>query len=377
MVNAETPVVETPASLERRSTPVQPLPLEALPAIDYAAHSAYARSVRAAPLVLRLRALSTFSRGFAVALLRWITDSEHLPRPPVGAGRFWVLAHAPMLVGRTLANTMRRVMKSARSSTTASRASRSVAEALRRDGCLGLTFSDDDIECLRIQSAPWFEQLEARMAGGIDGFDDNRLRVEAKDAAALYEAARAILDAAGILDGSALYIGRRMRLAHLVPQTNTPETDFWTARFADCGEPDPACNYCHIDTAWGVTKMLIYLDDVGPANGPFGYAIGTHRISRSIWERLVRKANDHAGLSSTAPERRRLFAALPRPLRKKGAFGADLRDTDAASAVILAAEHWYMSDGANAVLFDPDGIHRGGMVQSGRRRVLGVLLADL
>lgn len=340
-----------------------------LPAIDYAGHPAYqARGGR-------IRALRLFGRGAVIALVRWLVDLEHLPKPPQGADKpRWLIRNAPRLALGALRHNLARATRSARAPRT--QIGREVATALDRDGVHAFRLTAAERSELDALTRPWFEELRRRLARGFDHFDANRLWIDRQAEPRIYAWFGEMLDRAGVLDASSARLGRPVTVAHLIPQLNTPETDFWTGQFGDVGEPDPACNYCHVDTAWGIIKMIVYVGEVGETNGPFSYVRGSQRARDGFWGRLVRKANDHAGLSSTRPAARRLFAALPARLQRKAAFGPDLRDDHPLAPVLLAAEARFTTDQADAILFDPDGVHRGGMVQAGERRVVGVLLAE-
>lgn len=339
-----------------------------LPAIDYARHPAYrARGSR-------VQALRLISRGAAIAFARWLIDLEHLPKPPPGTDkRRWLVRNAPRLALGALRHNLGRLTRSARAAET--EIGREVAAALDRDGVHAFRLTADEKAELEALTRPSFEDLRRRLARGFGHFDDNRIWLDPPASPELYAWFRALLDRAGVLEAASARLGRTVTVAHLIPQLNTPETDFWSGPFADVGEPDPACNYCHVDTAWGIAKMIVYVGDVGETTGPFSYVLGSHRARDGFWGRLIRKANDHAGLSSTRPAARRLFAALPAWLQRKAAFGPDLRDDHPQAPALLAAEARFTTDAADAILFDPDGVHRGGMVQSGERRVVGVLLA--
>lgn len=340
-----------------------------LPAIDYARHPAY--RVRGG----RLRALAMFGRGAAIALGRWLIDLEHLAKPPEGADRRrWLARNAARLGLGAIRCNLGRLTRSTSPATT--QAGREIAAALDLDGVHAFRLTDAEKARLETLTGPWFGQLRLRLAAGVRHFDDNRLWIDAQASPEVYAWFRDLMDRAGVLSAASARLGRPVTVAHLIPQLNTPETDFWTGQFADVGEPDPACNYCHVDTAWGIAKMIVYVGEVGEANGPFSYVRGSHRARDGFWGRLVRKANDYAGLSSTRPAARRLFAALPAGLRRKAAFGPDLRDDHPLAPALLAAETRFTTDAADAILFDPDGVHRGGMVQAGERRVVGVLLAE-
>jgi len=92
---------------------------------------------------------------------------------------------------------------------------------------------------------------------------------------------------------------------------------------------------------------------------------------------MVRRTNDFCGNSGRMVEARQKFMALPAFLRKKAEFGADVPD-DSTEAERLREGHFSAtSNYGNCVLFDGNGMHRGGMVNKGERRCLFILLAEI
>lgn len=349
-----------------------------LPHIRYEAHPAYAAAVWRPPLRRRLRALGMFSAGLARALTRWLADVEHLPRPPRDAVRHrWLAGNALAIAQAVLRNSRARLFP--RQSWQLMEAGRHCRDRLDATGLASFRLDAQEKDEMRRRLAPYFAELEARLATIPDHalhFDDNRHRIDPAANPELYRWFEERLERYGVLSGSSAHLRRQVRVAHLAPQINTPRTDFWTGRFADIGLADTACNYCHVDTAHNTTKMIIYLGEVGPESGPFSYVLGSHRTGRDFFDRLVRRAIDHSGLTATDPAMRALFAALPRMLRRKGSFGQDLQDDHSIAEAILGNERRILSVESDCILFDPAGIHRGGMVRRGERRIVGVVLAD-
>ncbi|RYD24834.1 MAG: hypothetical protein EOP89_10510 [Lysobacteraceae bacterium] len=89
---------------------------------------------------------------------------------------------------------------------------------------------------------------------------------------------------------------------------------------------------------------------------------------------LLCEANDHNGLAATDLSARRRFAALPAKLRQKGSFGNDLPDDQPESGRIVASTWEITGPKGSIVAFDTKGIHRGGMVEEGQRRVITCVL---
>jgi len=64
------------------------------------------------------------------------------------------------------------------------------------------------------------------------------------------------------------------------------------------------------------------------------------------------------------------FAALPKVLQRKCAFGNDILANTEIAERLLAAEWTITAERGHIVLFDTKGFHRGGMVTRGERLVL-------
>ena len=98
--------------------------------------------------------------------------------------------------------------------------------------------------------------------------------------------------------------------------------------------------------------------------------LGSNRIRISRLDDLICEANDSNGLAGTDAKSRARFAALPRKLRQKGAFGNDLAPDSPLGREIGKGQWAVTADRGSIVLFDTKGIHRGGMVEDGERRVI-------
>lgn len=352
-------------------------PAPRLPRIDYGAHPAYAPGVRDARFALRLRALRRFAAGLATALARWAVDAEHLPKPPEGMSRARWFVSQWRATARAAATSWT-VRAFPRRLHTLSPAAQACRAALAEDGMMLLRLTEAEKAEMTRRFAPHFARLEERLARAAASalhFDDNRYWIDPAADPDLYAWFEDLLEERGMVSGSSAHLRRPVRIAHLVPQISRPDQDFWSGRFGDVGLPDPLCNYCHVDTAHNTTKMIVYSGTVGPRNGPFSFVAGSHRTRRDFWDRMIRRAIDHGGLAASDPATRALFAALPGFLRRKGAFGQDLADDHPAAGPILARERIVTSGEADGILFDPLGIHRGGMVEEGERRIVGVVLA--
>ena len=170
-----------------------------------------------------------------------------------------------------------------------------------------------------------------------------------------------------VLDIAAAYAGAPLRVKRLFVQVNN---DMETARRygpidAD-GLPQRKSDYWHIDSdIFPSFKALLYLNPVGPDQGPFRYVPGTHR-NLDAFETVTRKVNDSLKLSAAQ------FLSLPDALRLHALFGPYMTGDEPEAAALLAREVICIGDG-DLILFDNNGVHRGGFVRKGARRLMQII----
>ena len=120
----------------------------------------------------------------------------------------------------------------------------------------------------------------------------------------------------------------------------------------------------HIDSAlWPPLKVLIYINQVTKDQGPFRYVVGSHRIATEF-ELMVRKTNDKTGIHNEQ------FMALPPQFRMYTEFGDALEPHNEGAAALLQKEVAYCDGTSDLVMFDFNGVHRGGFVRQGHRYIL-------
>jgi hypothetical protein len=333
--------------------------------VDYARHPAYAPFVQGAGITDRLGALASYAGHFAVLLAKRAIRYEMIPTE-LRQGRG--LAKRAALARTALTNAF--------SGTPARGNAGKVNEAAERMDASGIAVAvmpKPRLAAIEALSAAHFDRLRVRRGDRAAGraFDESRAQADRDSDAALYALIEQTFAEAGIMAAASAYLGRPARLVDVNPQINDASDSFWRDIFdGKAADQLPRTAYCHRDASGGDLKAIIYMTDVGPANGPFAYAVGSHRMAISPIDNLLCEANDHNGLSATDAATRRRFAALPAALRQKGAFGNDLDDS-APEADAIARSLWSVTgDAGSIVLFDTKGIHRGGMVEQGERRVL-------
>ncbi|MFN0183113.1 MAG: phytanoyl-CoA dioxygenase family protein [Aquabacterium sp.] len=340
--------------------------------MDYQRHPAYAAWADEASVSWRLRAWRRFLPALIKIELKRAIQYEWIPlHVRQGRGLAGKLRFAAAAAGNLLRPRSRRNLAIDTPGLSA------LDLAFRRQGVAVVQGQAEDLARLRELSVPNFAKLEQRRsqaAGQPRDFEASRSYASRADQPALFHAIEAFFQSAGVLATASSYLGRTVRLIDVNPQINDPSDDFWRRIFPDRTDPQPALAYMHRDASGGDLKAIVYMSDVGPDNGPFGYVVGTHRMAPGRFDDHVCEANDSNGLAGTDPDSRRCFAALPSRLRQKGAFGNDLLDASE-TAQTLSRALWEITGAAGSVvLFDTKGVHRGGMVRTGERRVITCVL---
>jgi hypothetical protein len=348
---------------------ITPLPAQTWsPAlVDYTAHPAYRELTTKPSLSARASGLLIFLFSMAALLIKRLVQYEMIPND--------IRSDATMkgrlqMTGQALKNALSRP---------ASRSARllqsdEASGRLGRDGIHVVIMPDSDFSALDHLSQPQFATLHQRRQTGQSSkraFEESRGSTTRREEQALFEVIERILNDAGIMDVASAYMQRPARIIDVNPQINDASDSFWKDIFPDTPPSElPSAAYCHRDASGGDLKAIIYMTNVGPTNGPFSYVIGSHRMHISRTDDLICEANDSNGLAGTDALSRARFAALPKRLRQKGSFGNDLLPT-APLAEDIARGLWAITaPKGSIVLFDTKGIHRGGMVETGERRVI-------
>src|SRR5262245_13731558 len=350
-----------------------------VPEPDYANHPAYGALFGKPTVAETLRAVGHVAPWIGLVIAKRLLKFDRLPVQSDYDG--------PMSgsIGRRIA-VLPRYARAVTSGLAAHRAGRTDAaessrpsprlEALRRDGAVGVRFRPDEMDFIRREMAGPLAALDQkRQSSAVRSFEGNQTWFNRKDSPALYALLEQVLASHDVLADGAAYFRRPLTISYVTLQVNDAADSFYRHKFADAGVADPATNYMHIDTTEEILKLMIYLNEVTEKNGPFSYVLGTASLKLGWFEGVVRRAVDRSGLSGYSAPTRRMFMALPKPLRRKCTFGSDLLDGSDSVKALIAAEHRFTSRDGDAILFDNLGIHRGALVHEGRRQILVVTLA--
>ncbi|KIZ33301.1 MULTISPECIES: hypothetical protein [Rhodopseudomonas] len=346
-----------------------------LPVIDYDAHPAYGRVLPMPQLGARLKAIVYFGYGFILTLARRLVDIEHLPRPAGTSNKFIaILRGLPTYLRLIILQRLGRLSAGSAFTPKTERGANLLAP-LQRDGATGLRLAADQVSEIRTLLAPHFATLEAKLAARAADLDQGRLWLDPLVHAEIYKWFNQTAADAGLIEAASAYLKRPVGVGHIAAQINDKADP--RSPFADVAVEASPCDGFHIAATSNLLELVIYLSDVGPANGPLNYVIGSQRAAQGFWDGLIRRANDLSGLSSTQAASRELFYALPAGLQRKAAFGADLLADNKYTPSLLADQWSVTSDSENAVLFDPLGIYRDGQATEGQRSAVIIKLTEL
>jgi len=333
--------------------------------VDYESHAAYSDLIERASLKTRLEAVAIFARSMAKLLLKRTIKYEFIPfdvredRSLMGRARF---------LGAALGNVVSGDARARKLS-----AAEADAGRMALHGIHVVTMPGEAFAVLDKAARAEFDRLAARRgrSNGRRLFEESRGQASRLEQRELFDTIETALRDGGVFDVASAYLGRKARLIDVNPQINDTTDTFWRDIFPDAElETLPPTAYCHRDASGGDLKAIIYMTDVDERTGPFSYVVGSNRIRISRVDDLICEANDSNGLAGTDAQARARFAALPKKLRQKGSFGNDLRPESPLGREIGQGLWAVRAGRGSIVLFDTKGIHRGGMVEDGERRVI-------
>lgn len=333
--------------------------------VGYETHAHYQDLIRNPSWRLRLEAMGVFAASMVTLLGKRLIKYEFIP--------------FHMRKDRSLAGRLRFLGAGMKNAFAGDRRSRRLSASTAEAGLMAahgihvLTMPAPRFETLQDAAASEFDRLAARRgkSNGQRQFEESRGPASRADQLPLYQTIEDLLAEAGVMGIASAYLGRQATLIDVNLQINDVSDTFWRDIFPDAelGALPPTA-YCHRDSSGGDLKAIIYMSDVDDRTGPFSYVLGSNRMKIRRMDDLICEANDSNGLGGTDARARARFAALPARLRQKGSFGNDLV-SDSPLGREIGGGLWAIKAGRGSiVLFDTKGIHRGGMVEDGERRVI-------
>lgn len=200
--------------------------------------------------------------------------------------------------------------------------------------------------------------------------DDTAINIEPEQCPEIYE----ILG--GAVTDEFLTVLDRIMPGYFVDQVtyhfNVAE-DYESWSYGDPDETVHSNSSWHVDTTVNSVKAMLYLNDVPKSeNGAFNYVEGSHKLNKDWFDRAVMRAHGRHKIWFLDEASRSRFSKLPAFLQKKNQFGNDLAPGDKQWEPLRSGVRELGGPKGTLVLFDTNGIHRGGLVRAGVREALQI-----
>jgi hypothetical protein len=177
----------------------------------------------------------------------------------------------------------------------------------------------------------------------------------------------------GVLQAATKYNkGKQLQVKNVVLHIAKPTDQNWKQFLYDCKTVTRTTNL-HIDPKEDVIKAMMYLNDITENDGPFSYVEKSNRWIYDDLQNIFGRAISTGSYCHT-PESRAVVFQLPKQLRISHNFGRVLLDNTEEQYRILEQEKLFTSDKGNLCIFDPAGMHRGGICKTGNRIALQILM---
>lgn len=229
---------------------------------------------------------------------------------------------------------------------------------------------------------PYVEALKARLEGPIAAgqtipFKLVNKALSAEADPAIWGAVEGAMRETGALETVRAFFGARSaKLNSLAIFANPPNQSWIGTPFRDLSAETPPTAGMHIDSNGKCyLKAILYLNEVGPEQGPTCVVPGSHAWEAGSEARIVRRAFDRSSLLGRSQAERRQFISLPQALQVKAEFGGDLLAGDPETVALLASEFVSTGERGTYTLFNPEAVHRGGAVRTGERLAVQITMA--
>lgn len=173
---------------------------------------------------------------------------------------------------------------------------------------------------------------------------------------------------AGILKGASAYACKPLSVASAVLHVSMPTDKHYKQFFMDA-TTTPHWTNTHIDPKEDAVKAMIYLDAVGGDDGPFGYVPGSNRFMHDPLQEVFGRAIA-TGNYCKSPEERKPVFNLPSRFRVSYNFGRCVMDDSLLAYELGKRLSRVLGEAGTTAVFDAGaGIHQGGIVSDGGRRI--------
>ena len=226
------------------------------------------------------------------------------------------------------------------------------------DGCHGLNVPSSLVDDIRSHIESDIHHLQSKKSDWSGVGYDNEVRYTRESHSHLYDALDKLFFDMEVIHAVENYMNNEMILEGVTLHVCKEDDKHWNMTKAD--KPPTPFENLHFDPKNGMMKCIFYLDDVGLNDGPFSYVMGSNGWSMEPFQNIVAKGVSVSNYMEDG-HRRAAFAELPRSMQYCANIGAFMTgDED-------IYEQKYFN-GSNLMVFDPGGLHRGGIVKNGGMR---------
>lgn len=165
-------------------------------------------------------------------------------------------------------------------------------------------------------------------------------------------------------------VGTRPKLRNIQLHVNMPGETF--AVFSQGNDAIPTSKHFgyHADNNINTIKAMAYLEFAN-GDGAFEYLRGSQKMT-NLFSFSLKKANRHLGLARNTEEAVKRMMSLPHFLRAKSEISAFSSTTKLAS-MLRDNDCNIGAQNGDVVIFDPIGLHKGGLVEKNRRIALQIV----
>lgn len=239
---------------------------------------------------------------------------------------------------------------------------------LSRNGIINASLADTAKQRLQSVLAPYLESVQREPSDPREiGKYDRAVYFSATEHVEIYQTLDKLFLNEGIYALATSYTGLAMNLNSVVLHQARHGDEHIYQTFNDRKYTSKTINM-HFDPKYGLIKLIIYINEPGQKDGPFTYIPGSNHFDIDTLFKAAAKANSVTNYLQTEDERS-TFIKLPRQMRCNAIFGSMLTDASPESPHVLASEvKLTAADYGDLFVFDPNGMHRGGICEPGGER---------
>ena len=240
------------------------------------------------------------------------------------------------------------------------------------NGCHGLNVPSSLVDDIRSHIESDIKDLveNKREWPGI-GYD-NEFRYTRESHSHLYDALDKLFFDMEVIHAVETYMDNEMILDGVTLHVCKEDDKHWNMTMAD--KPPTPFENLHFDPKNGMMKCIFYLDDVKLDDGPFSYVLGSNSWAMEPFQNVVAKGVSVSNYMENGWNRA-VFAELPKSMQYCANIGAfmtgdeDIYEQKYFYSRTHARTHSHSRiNGSNLMIFDPGGLHRGGIVKNGGMR---------